>query len=517
MPKPRRVARPFLALLACLLVVAAAPPARAQGATPGSFAPADCPISIPQGLTVDCGYLTVAESRQRPDSRTIELAVAILRSPSPTHRSDPVLFLSGGPGEPALPLLPALAPIFAPTLAERDIVFLDQRGTGYSRPALNCSLAPAAPTRLMLPGLAAEAADRPALLQNAVDALLRCGDQLKAQGVDLSGYNSVESAADIEDLRVALGVSQWNLFGGSYGTRLGLEVLRYRPETIRSAVLDSVYPPQANFHTGVFASYSRALNALSAACQRQSACAAAYPDLSQRFADLVTRLNQEPAQLPLVNLQTGALIDYVPFTGVDLSLIVFQLFYATPAIPVLPALIGQASQGDYTILSRLTSALVTQNMPGDVPVISQGMQVAVQCNEDATFARPSDFVAARDSHRAVAALAFSPLFNEAVLDICAAWGLHADSPAQNRPVQSAVPSLLIGGEFDPITPPDNARDTAKSLSNATVLIYPGGGHVPSTVSPCLQSVIARFFADPRAQPDPACLAHEPPRPFVVVP
>jgi pimeloyl-ACP methyl ester carboxylesterase len=514
-PTPRRSARLALALLALLIAFSSAPVARAQGAAPGSFAPAECPITVPPGLAVDCGYLSVAESRQRAGSRTIQLAVAIVRSPNPVKRTDPVLFLSGGPGEPALPLLAAVAQIAEPILAERDIVFFDQRGTGYSRPALNCDPA-AAPSAMMLP-LGAALAERPALLQGAVDALIACGARYRAAGVDLSGYNSVESAADMEDLRVALGYAQWNLYGGSYGTRLGLEALRYRPETIRSAVLDSVYPPQENFHTGVFSSYTRSLNALEAACDAQPSCAAAYPDLAEQFADLVARLNEAPAQLPLIDLETDEVLDYYPFTGVELTVIVFRLFYITQAIPLLPALIGESAQGDYSILARLTSALLTETPTGGVPVISQGMQVAVQCNEDATFASADAFVTARDRNRPVAALAFVPVFNEAMLEICAAWGLGAPSPVQNQAVRSNVPSLLLGGALDPITPPDNAREAAETLTRSTVVIYPQGGHVPSVSSPCLGAVITRFLSDPGARPDSSCLAQEPPRPFLVAP
>jgi pimeloyl-ACP methyl ester carboxylesterase len=133
------------------------------------------------------------------------LAVAIVRSPNGAKQPDPVLFLAGGPGQPALPLI-ALAPqVFSEILATRDMIFIDQRGTGYSRPALNCALQPGAPARFLLPfGTAVN--ERPAVLQASVDALLRCGAQFRAQGIDLGAYNSVESAADLEDLRVALGV-----------------------------------------------------------------------------------------------------------------------------------------------------------------------------------------------------------------------------------------------------------------------------------------------------------------------
>ena len=500
-------------LLALLLPTAA--PAAAQGALPGSFAPAPCPLPFPEDMRVDCGYLTVAESRQKPASRTIQLAVAIVRSPNPTPRPDPVLFLSGGPGEPALPIA-ALAPaLFGQVLAERDMILVDQRGTGYSRPALNCGVdVPTQPASLFPLGVAVE--ERPALLRQLTEQLIACGAQHRAAGVDLSGYNSVESAADLEDLRVALGYPAWNLYGGSYGTRLALTAMRYRPQTIRSAVLDSVYPLEANFHTGVFASYSRSLRELAAACSADPACARAYPGLERTFGELVARLNAEPAQLPLVDVETGEVLDYLPFTGADFSATIFRLLYITQAHPLLPALIGETAKGDLELLSLLASSLLSEALPGDVPAISQAQQIAVQCNEDIPFARPRDFVAARDAHRAVADLALNPLFHEASLEVCAALGLGKPSAAENQPVRSDVPALLIGGELDPITPPQNARATAGHLSRSQVVIYPRGGHAPSVGSPCLGAVIASFLNAPQAPVSTACLAQEPPSPFLVM-
>lgn len=506
------------ALLACLLALLLLPPATpvvAQGATPGSFAPAACPLAFPEGVRVDCGYLTVAESRQKPGSRTIQLAVAILRSSSPNPRPDPVILLSGGPGEPSLPIAALAGQLLAPILAERDVVFMDQRGTGYSRPALNCGFA--APTQ---PGslfpLSVTVQERPAVLQAFTDQLIACGAQYRAAGVDLSGYNSVESAADIEDLRVALGYPSWNLYGFSYGTRLGLTIMRYRPQTIRSAVLDSVYPLEANFHTGIFASYNRSLQALAAACNADAACGRAYPNIDQTFGELVPRLNAEPVQLPILNLETGEVIDYLPFSGVNFSTTLFQLLYITQVHSVLPALIGETAKGNLALLSSLASALFSQELPGDVAPVSLSMQVAVQCNEDATFARPRDFVAARDVNRRTADLAIDPRFHEAILEVCAAWGLGNPSPAENQQVRSEVPALLIGGELDPITPPQNAWDTGAALARSQVVIYPRGGHSASLASPCLGSLVVSFFNAPDAPVNRACLAQEPPAPFLVL-
>lgn len=503
-----------LPLLALLL--ASALPAQAQGAVPGSFAPAPCPIPAPQGYALDCGFLSVAESRQAPASRTIDLAVTIVRSPNRAKQPDPVLFLAGGPGQPALPLV-ALAPeVFSEILATRDMIFVDQRGTGYSRPALNCAPQPGAPARFMLP-FGTAVGERPALLQASVDALMRCGAQFRAQGVDLSAYNSVESAADLEDLRVALGYNQWNLYGGSYGTRLALTAMSYRPATIRSAILDSAYPLQANFQTGVFGTFNRALGELDAACAADTTCASAYPDLRGAFDRVVARLNAKAVVLPILNLETGEPIDYQPFSGVDVTVIVFQLMYATAAIPVLPAVIGEADRGNYRPLASLASVFFAQQTSGGVPAISQGMQVAVQCNEDATFASARDFVAARDRNRSVAGLAFSPIFNEAILEICAGWGLQAANAAENQAVRSDIPALLVSGEFDPILPPESAHEVAQTLSRATEVVIPRGGHTPSLLSACARATIVRFLGAPERRPDAACLAQEPPAPFVVVP
>jgi pimeloyl-ACP methyl ester carboxylesterase len=293
--------------------------------------------------------------------------------------------------------------------------------------------------------------------------------------------------------------------------------MRYRPETIRAAVLDAVYPLQANFHVDVFGTYNQAFGRLSAACAADTTCNAAYPDLPESFARVVERLNAEAAVLPILNLETGEPVDYLPFTGIDVAVIVFQLMYITPVLPVLPAVIGEADQGNYLPLASLASALFSDQVPRDVPIVSQGMQVAVQCNEDVTFASAREFVSARDRNRPQAGLAFSPLFNEAILEVCAAWGLRPLSAAENQAVRSDVPALLISGELDPITPPAFAREAARTLSRSTELLIPRGGHTAGVTSPCGRATMVRFFDAPEQRPDAGCLAQEAPAPFVVVP
>ncbi|MCG8353523.1 MAG: alpha/beta hydrolase [Chloroflexales bacterium] len=509
----RRYGAPIIAL--CILSLLSTlffitQPAMAQR-LPGSFTPSQCPDGVlVEGLWIECGYLTVAESRRPFNGKTIALAVAIIRSPNPAP--DPVVFLTGGPGEAALSLAPLIAQSVAPVIAQRDLILVDQRGTGFSQPSLDCITFPNMTAAGFMLGVTQES-ERPALLRLVTDALIECGLEYEREGVDLSAYNSVENAADLEDLRIALGYETWNLFGASYGTRLALTAMQYRPETIRSAVLDSTYPLQANFHIDTFLSFNRSLTRLFDACAADPDCNAAYPNLDVSYDAMVTQLNAAPPAIPIINLETGEEIDYIPITGNDVVSLIFEFFYSTQAIPVIPFLIAETAAGNYEPLSLLVSSLLASG--GGAGGINIGMQFAVQCNEDATFAEPIDFIAARDANRRTSTLAFNVLFNEAILDICDAWGLTNNYPAENQPVRSDVPSLIITGEFDPVTPTQNAALTAKTLGRNYVIAYPHGGHSPSVSSPCLAQATAAFFNDPYQEPDTSCIAQEAPLPFLV--
>ena len=148
------------------------------------------PYAPIEGLTTDCGYLTVPESRSNYTGKTIQLAVAILRSPNPQRGPDPVVFLAGGPGQGTLPLAALVAAGYAPTLAQRDIILIDQRGTGFSQPNLSCAQ-PMQTSGKRLP-FGAATNDRPAFIQAQVDDLITCGNRLRAAGIDLRAYNSAE-------------------------------------------------------------------------------------------------------------------------------------------------------------------------------------------------------------------------------------------------------------------------------------------------------------------------------------
>lgn len=280
----------------------------------------DCPFYVPLEFPVECGYLHVPENRQDPDSPMIQLAVAIIRGDNPAP--EPIIYLEGGPGGSALTGF--FYWLESPFTPDYDVILFDQRGIGYSTPRLECPITSEDTTYLE-------------------DAEI-CRELLEAEGIDLAMYTSANSAADLEDLRIALGYDQINVFGVSYGTRLALTYMRDFPGAIRSVILDSAYPPQVDGYEEQPINAINAFRALFNGCKVDSACNTAFPDLEKVFYQLVDSANQDP----LVNED-----EELEWTGDDLVNVLFDSMYDTELIPYLPALIYKASKGDTALLVDL--------------------------------------------------------------------------------------------------------------------------------------------------------------------
>ena len=232
---PSRILHSFVLLVffstACLAI-------SATNRTVPSFEPSDCFLENPEkwkNENVSYGYLTVPESRDRNDSKLLKIAVCTLHAKSEMPAEDPVFFLSGGPGGSGLAIF--LDHFLNHYLREdRDIIVMDFRGIGYSEPVLYRNMAKDI-LLLYVHDLTPEE-----MIERSVELMLPCLDHMRAAGVDLGAYNSAAMAADIEDLRQALGIEQWNLYGISYGTRVAQAVMRDYPKGIRSVILDSPVP-----------------------------------------------------------------------------------------------------------------------------------------------------------------------------------------------------------------------------------------------------------------------------------
>ena len=459
---------------------------------------ASCEFDEPDGFDIQCGWLTVPENRAQLDNgRTVRLHVAVFLSDNPDKPADPVVYLEGGPGGDALETIPlAFTDRFGPFVEDRDFIMFDQRGTGYSEPSLAC------PETL---DLAFETIEQDLTDEEGIAlslaALEACRVRLVEEGVDLSAYTSAENAADLNDLRTALGYDEWNLYGISYGTRLAQTAVRDFPAGVRSVILDSAYPIESNLLTETPRNLDRALDELFEGCAADAECAAAYPELAATLWDTVAMLEAESAPIQIFDLMRGETYDSF-FDGDTLIGIVFQGLYSEQIIPILPEMIYAANQGDYTLVETLLSAFLLNS-----EFISAGMQYAVQCNEEAVFTAPGSAAAAVAEHPELAGFFAGALnVSEAMLDICTRWGVSEAPAIENEAITNDIPTLVMAGEYDPITPPRWGEQVAANLSGSYYFLYPGVGHGASVSGDCPLRMARAFLNDPTVEPDDTCIA-----------
>jgi pimeloyl-ACP methyl ester carboxylesterase len=490
---------------AVLVGLVLAGPAAARAQAPPRLQAAPCPALAvelaPVLQSARCGFLRVPENRARRGGRTIRLAVAIVPAASPTPAPDPIVHLTGGPGGIAMFEAQPLAD--AGFNRDRDLILLSQRGTKYSEPALTCPEVDRFNARAV--GLVYDAASTG---REQVAAVRACHRRLEREGIDLSAYDTLENAADVADLRRALGIERWNVFGVSYGTDLALTLMNRDPEGIRSVVLDSVVPPPAVRTSAFWPNARTGFDHLFDACAAQPACRARHPRLAQTFARLVRRLEARPITTRAAPMPGADRVKVVLDGGALIAWLVAKSF-ATPAFPQVPDAIAALAAGDPQPIAADRAAVTPPNFVG------YGLQYSVVCSEWLPFDGPGSVL--RRGRRAF------PGFPESVLaqapqgpflpQTCRAWDVPRTPPVQREITRSAIPALLLAGSFDSVTPLRWARRAARTLRNSTVVQIPGVGHFVTPASPCAQQVIASFVADPAARPDTSCVAGLSPPPF----
>ena len=457
-----------------------------------NFEPAECRFEIPRNRDVECGFLTVPEDRGAPDSREIRLHVAVFKSDAPDKAPDPVVYLSGGPGSSALREAELVFNrLFAPFLERRDVVIFDQRGTGTSEPALDCPEFVEMAYDSLGDRLGVE--EEVALI---ADSLLACRDRLTSEGVDLRAYNSAENAADLADLRRALGYDSWNLLGISYGTRLALTAMRDSPDGIRSVILDSTYPPQVDAYASFLPDADRAFTTFFRGCATDPSCDARYPHLETAFYRLVEDLDRAPVVLSITHPLTDKTIDWL-LTGDRLIGFLFQSLYSTELIPLLPLIVSRASEGKFNALAAVQGSFLII-----LDLISVGMHHSVQCGEEVPFSSRIKVEADAEAYPRLRGL----LDRQAIFPICQIWSAEEANPMENEPVRSVIPALVLAGEYDPITPPEWGRLAAESLENSVFFEFPGTGHGVTGTGECALGIMLAFLDAPASQPDGDCKA-----------
>jgi pimeloyl-ACP methyl ester carboxylesterase len=347
--------------LTLLWLAGCVPIAPPTSADPWQLLAADCPLRIPdeleEGQTIHCGYLRLPQDRSDPTGPHVEIPYAHIRAESAHPAADPVLFVAGGPGGSALAEFDEVYAWLRPLRRDRDLILYDQRGTLLARPVLACDQAADA----LAPDAAALAqaeAQLPLQLRpldaNDLD-VVACAQELQAQGIDLAAYDTATHAQDLLDLGRALGYPRFNLLGVSYGTRIALEAMRTAPLSVRAVVLDSLLPPEVAAYEAQNALTSVAvLHAVLDDCAADGACAAAYPDVADRFAQLPTHLAADPLALPT---PWPASFDEVAWWE-------FMLTRMTPAtLPYLPRLVVELEKGEAATLVGLLSGSLPAQAP----------------------------------------------------------------------------------------------------------------------------------------------------------
>lgn len=448
----------LLVVIISFLATACAPQPAAVDAPQGMDLQ-NCPLlfGADQQLSAQCGTLTVPENRADPQGRQIALHVVVIPAINRNPAPDPLFMLAGGPGQSAVESFPLLLTPLFNIRQSRDIVLVDQRGTGKSNP-LRCLTD----------------ADESLGEEEMLEKLRACPDTLDA---DLRFYTTEIAMTDLDAVRAALGYEQINLYGASYGTRAAATYLRMYPQHVRSVILDAVVDPSFILLLDSARDGQSALDQFFARCQADAACAETYPNLQSEFDQLLARLGQAPVNVSLRHPVSAAPLELTLTRDLVLNL-VFNILYAPELSATLPLSIHTAfHQADYTPLVSLAYMLDAG--------LYEGMFYAVTCTEDAPLIQPEE----------AARLGAGTLFGDRTagfLSICANWPRGSVSPDFRAPIQSDVPVLLLSGEADPITPPRHAEKMLPGLSNSLHLVFDDMSH-GSLTSRCSIAMVEDFI------------------------
>ncbi|MGQ0430733.1 MAG: alpha/beta fold hydrolase [Gammaproteobacteria bacterium] len=456
----------------------------------GGLPLAPCRIADQHGLVsveARCGKFSVPEDPDDPQSAKLELAVAVVAAVATTAKPDPLFLLAGGPGQGAIEGYAPLLGAFAGIRRERDLVLVDQRGTGGSN-RLDCAMPEEAFATGEIP---------PAELRELARECL-AGFTAQPQF-----YTTSIAVRDLEAVRAALGYERINLFGASYGTRVAQHYVRRYPERTRAVVLDSIIPPDLVLIPRIALESQAALDRTFARCQADAACNERFPDVAAQFRLLDERLRRRSASIPFADPVDGESGDF-EVTRAHLLSMARMLTYSARTASLLPLVVHEAAtRGNYGPLAA-QAEMIGEDL---VRMIAMGMHHSVVCAEDAPR-----FEGAVD-RAALARTTLGTMMLDAMVAICEVWPRGPVDADFSEPLRSQVPALLFSGEFDPATPAAYGAAAAAGFANGLHLVVPGQGH-GTTRLPCVQRLLRRFIetADPAAL-DAACIGEIRPAPF----
>lgn len=420
-------------------------------------------------LVAQCGEVDVPEDRTRADGRRIRIAVAVLPANTLNPQPDPLFVLAGGPGQAASNLGP-FAALLQEVRKHRDLVLVDQRGTGRS-------------SKLDCPAWRSDERLETAIELDPLAKAKACLEQLRAAGIDPAQYTTAAFVADLDAVRAALGYERVNLWGGSYGTRVALEYLRRHPTRVRSMVLDGAVPPQRTPLIDVWPTREAALAALDANCEASPMCRRSHRDFARSLAAIEANLGATGRDVALVDPRTGE-PHTLRLTFEHVLAMLQPALYLPELSSLLPEALARASGGEYEPLV----AIVAFTAADRAGAVNPALHFSVTCTDDAPR------LTAPTTTAALEPLATRTLARRA-LAVCDMWPRGAPPPDAAQPVASDVPVLLLSGGLDPVTPPTYADEVSRTLSRSRHIVAKGYGHIVS-MHACAPRLIAAFVDDP---------------------
>jgi pimeloyl-ACP methyl ester carboxylesterase len=472
--------------------------AAADNAVP-RFDKEECWFTVPKGRAATCGHLVVLEDRAKPDGRQVRLPIVVIKASGGNRKADPVVFLSGGPGQGVGVDKDNMKDWWQydehwSWMKNRDLVLFEQRGTGISEPTLDCPEVDERGVELMQ-GMQDD--DQVRAIYG--EALELCRARLIGEGIDLSKYGSADTATDLAELRVALGLKQWNVAGVSYGTRLALTAMRDHPQGIRSVILDSPYPPEIRAYESQHAGVEAAFRILFDACRGTDYCRFNYPDLERSLFKTIAWLDTRPLPVTVPDPRDGKPIK-VRVTGqtlIELSRYALAFDDARYAVPYF---LDGIALIDPSVLEPMMTNMVESSIGLGLGDFSEGKYFSVECNEEIPFNDRERVEKDAAQHRRFAGFAYQ--LEE--MAVCAHWANGPADPNLKAPIKSAIPTLVLSGQVDPITPTEFAEVTVSRLDRGQMMTVLGRGHSLLTTSECAAETAAAFLKKPTAEVKDKC-------------
>ncbi len=429
------------------------------------------------GIKARCGMLERPVNPDDPESLLLSIQVAVVPALNLQPQTDPIVPLAGGPGQGAIQFYSAIAAAFERVRSDRDILLVDQRGTGASA-RLDCPVEE-------------ELIEGQFSVAQTIEYAKTC---LEGLSHDPRYFTTSIAVRDLEAVREALGYPSLNLYGVSYGTRVAQHYAKRYPGSTRTIILDGVVPPQLALGPEIATEAQQAIDNIFARCAADSACNERFPDIAAAFTALKNKLTNKSVQVSIAHPVTGR-VETISFGRQELAGAVRLLAYSPSSIAMLPLLVAEAANGNYQpLVAQFQMTLMNMT-----DALALGMHNAVICTEDVPF-----YVAASIDRAALDASFMGPMQLEALEAICSVWPAGPIDDDFKQPLSTEIPTLLLSGSADPITPPRFADMAARNLKKAWLLTGEHQGHGQIVVG-CMPRIIERFIDNRQlGEGDAAC-------------